>query len=102
MNLYGQLRLCQPLLDSIYLRYLEAHHLPKPLKLLTCPVCKWRRGLLTFLDYYRVRIVKIGDFGARIEGDPALVATEPSHRRLSSDEIEPSEGTQALEVLLEV
>ena len=101
MNLYAQLRLCQPLLDPVYLRYLEAHHLPKPLKLLTCPVYR-RRGLLTFLDYNGVRIVEIGDFGARIEGHPTLVATEPSHRRLSSDEIEPSEGTQALEVLLEV
>lgn len=101
MNLYAQLRLCQPLLDSVYLRYLGAHQLPKSLKLLTCPVYRWWR-LLAFLDYYRVRIVEIGDFRARIEGHPALVATESSHRRLSSDEIEPSEGTQALEVLLEV
>jgi hypothetical protein len=101
MNLYAQLRLCQPLLDPVYLRYLRAHQLPKSLKLFACPIYRWWR-LHAFLDYYRVRIVEIGDFGARIEGDPTLVAAEASHRRLSSHEIEPSEGTQALEVLLEV
>jgi len=99
MNLYAQTRVCQPIMDAVYFRFFGHFKPSKPLKLLSLPV---RRRFLAFLDYYCVRIVEIGDFRARIESHPTLVSTEPSHRRLSSDEIKTRKGTQALEVLLEV
>ena len=97
MDLYAQIRVCQPIMDPVNFRFVGGHKPCKPLKLLLLSVGRW---FLAFLDNYSVRIVEIGDFRARIESDPALVSTEPSHRRLSSYEVEACEGTQVLGVLL--